>query len=156
MRMKFHILLPILVVGLLIAFGAQAAFGQTIRDPRLRANPNRTPGAGGACVYDREGQVVFAPAGKHCPDRTDHLSRSRGANRPVVASYPPAMQAELSKLLGDHDHIAEEISRLRNALKTGNQRTALEVVDKISAEIRQHKVREERFFQKMAPPPASP
>jgi hypothetical protein len=73
------------------------------------------------------------------------------------------MREELAKLLGDHDHIAQEIARLRQAVESRNREVALEAVDKIRAEVTDHRAREERFFEKIGrqrhlldPPTPSP
>ncbi len=123
------------------------------RETDLRGNSQRD--AGGSCVYDKDGKVVFTPRGKHCPDGTDHLSNARRSDSPIIASYPAALQGELSKLLGDHDHIVKEIARLRQAIVSRDHGLALEVIDKIDAEITEHGAREARFFEAMAPHHAS-
>ena len=109
--------------GLLLVGVATESFGQSARsstrEPVLMGNPRRD--AGGSCVYNKDGKVVFAPAGKHCPDATDHLSVQRNTDSPIVARYNPAMQGEVNKLLGDHDHIAWEIARLRQAVESQNR-----------------------------------
>ena len=142
-----------LVVGV-----ATESFGQNARSltrqPTLIGNPRRD--AGGSCVYNKDGKVVFAPAGKHCPDATDHLSVPSTTDSPIVASYPPSMQGEVSRLLGDHDHIAWEIARLRQAIVSPNREIALEAADKIHEELTVHRAREERFIEKMAPNRNSP
>ncbi len=70
-------------------------------------------------------------------------------------SYPPALQGELAKLLGDHDHITQEIARLRQAVESQDREIALEAVDKLRAEVTDHRAREEQFFGKLAPKRAS-
>ncbi len=157
MRSKTRILLSMVAAGLLLVGVATESLGQSgravTREPVLRGNPRRD--AGGSCVYDKDGKVLYAPKGKHCPDATDHVSKPRGADSPIVASYPPAMRGELTKLLGDHNHIAQEIARLRQALESRNREVALEAVNRIGAEVTDHRAREERFLEKMAPNPAS-
>ncbi len=153
MRSKARILLPMLAAGLLLVGAAMESLGQS-RERVLIGNPYRD--AGGSCVYDREGKVVFAPSGKHCPDATDHLSTSRKADSPIVASYPPGMRRKISKLLRDHEHIAQEIARLRQAVASQNREAALEAVDKIREEVTEHRGREERVFAEMAPKRTSP
>lgn len=153
MRSKARAGLLILAVGLLVAGTATESLAQsrrpTTREPALTGNPRRD--GGGSCVYDKEGEVVFAPDGKYCPDGTDHLSKSGNAHSSVVASYPPALQGELARLLGDHDHIAQEIARLRQAVEDRNREIALEAVDKLRAEATDHRAREEKFFGKLPP-----
>jgi len=154
MRSKLQIVLPVLAVGLLLLVGvATESLGQSrrsaTRDPILRGNPRRD--AGGSCVYNKDGKVVFAPAGKNCPDATDHLSLPRTALPPVVASYPPAMRGELSKLLADHGHIDREIVRLQQAVGSQNRNAALESATKVREYFTDHRAREERFLEMMAP-----
>ncbi len=153
MRTKTRTILSILVAGLVLGFVIEAQ-AQRVTQPSLRGNPKRD--IGGSCVYSKEGKVVFAPAGKNCPDATDHLSKPTNADSPILAGYPPAMREELAKLLGDHDHISQEISRLRQAVERRNREVALEAVDKIRAEVTDHRAREEVFFEKMAPNRDSP
>ena len=143
----------LLVVGIATESVAQSARSST-RQPVLIGNPRRD--AGGSCVYNKDGKVLFAPAGKHCPDATDHLSVPRMTDSPIVASYPPAMRGEVSRLLEDHDHIAWEIARLRQAIVNPNREIALEAADKIREELTVHRAREERFIEKMAPNRNSP
>ena len=100
MRSNARVPLMVLSVGLLLVVPAMQSLGQAPPPPTyqrrvIRDNYKRDPG--GSCVYDRSGKVVFAPNGKHCPDATDHLSKSRSENSPILASYPPAMRGELSK-----------------------------------------------------------
>jgi len=135
---------------LMAAMAATPAAAQKIQEPRLRGNPNRMPGSG-SCVYDRDGRAVFVPAGKTCPDKTEHLSRSPRKGTPLAAGYPPALRAELGRLLADHEHIAGEIARLRTAVERQDRRVALEATDRIRDELTQHKVREEQFLEKVAP-----
>ena len=156
MRSKGRILLTMFAAALLLTGVASDSFARSYRpnrEPNLRGNPGRD--AGGSCVYDKMGKVVFTPRGKHCPDATDHLSKAPRSNSPIVASYPAALQGELSKLLGDHDHIAQGITRLKQAIVSRDHELALEVIDKIDAEITEHGAREERFFEAMAPLHAS-
>ena len=161
MRSKVRILLTMLAAALLLTGGATDSFARSLangrhspnRETELRGNSQRD--AGGSCVYDKEGKVVFTPRGKHCPDGTDHLSNARRSDSPIIASYPVALQGELSKLLGDHDHIVKEIARLRQAIVSRDQTLALEVVDRIHAEVTEHEAREARFFEAMAPHHAS-
>ncbi len=147
MRSNARIILSILSAGLVFGFATEA-LAQKVRQPALRGNPKRD--IGGSCVYSRDGKVVFAPNGKHCPDGSDHLSKPTQADSPVVAAYPPAMRRELAELLGDHDHISLEITRLRKAVESRNQDVALDAVDRIRAEVTDHRAREERFFEKLA------
>lgn len=100
-------------------------------------------------------RAVFVPVGKYCPDKVNHLPGAKRSEAPVVASFPPELREELSRLLGDHDHIAKEVARLRQAVKSGNRQLILEAADKIGSELVDHRAREESFFEKIAPVPAS-
>lgn len=151
MRSKARMILAMAAVGLLLTGLATESLARsrrpTTQDPVLRGNPLRD--AGGSCVYDKQGKVVFEPQGKRCPDGTDYLTNPRRASSPVVASYPPGIRHELSRLLRDHDRIAQEIARLRWAVESQNQGVALEALGKIRAQITDHRAREERFAEEM-------
>lgn len=151
--MKQAIVLPVLGALLFMVGVPTVSFGQS-REPVLRGNPKRD--AGGSCVYDKNGKVVFAPDGKHCPDASDHLSKPSDADSPVLAAYPPALREDLRTLLSDHDHLAVEAARLREAVDSGNRLVALEAADKIRSELTAHRAREERFFEKVAPRSTEP
>lgn len=156
--MRKGIVLPLLGALLLVVSMPSASPGQgrgpKYRDPVLQGNPRRD--LGGSCVYDQSGKVVFAPEGKYCPDGSDHLSNPSDADSPVVAGYPPELREELRRLLSDHDHLAVEVGRLREAIESGNRRVGLEAADKIRSELTAHRAREERFFEKMAPRSTEP
>lgn len=122
---------------------------RTTNEPVLRGNPRRD--AGGSCVYDKQGRVVFAPDGKHCPDGTDHLSKESKVESPILSKYPPEARRDLSRLLADHDHLAGEIARLRKAVENRDQAVALEAVEKVRLEITDHRAREEAFLENFAP-----
>ena len=161
MRSNARILLSGLAAGVLLLGLVTDSLGQgrsrgrsSTRDPVLKGNPWRD--IGGSCVYDWDGKVVFAPNGATCRDATDHLTAAKPAEAPVLASYPPALRAELSKLLGDHDHLRQEISQARLAIKARNRELALAAVDKLGEELADHRVREERFLERIAPNRRSP
>ena len=118
------------------------------RDPVLRGNPKRD--AGGSCVYDRDGKVVFAPAGKECRDRANHLVDKSDADSNLVGEFPPGLQDDLAMLLSDHVHMAQEVSRLRYLIREEGREDALRVAEKVSSEITEHTAREERFFEAVA------
>ena len=146
MSIQARMVLGLLAAGCVLVVGTQS-LGQS----RGGAAQGIRRDVGGSCVYDKQGRVVFAPDGKLCPDATQHLSTPREGNSPIVASYPPALQGELSGLLRDHEHIAQEIARLRKEVESQDRKIALQTVDKIRAEITDHRAREEAFFEKMAP-----
>jgi len=156
MQRKFEI--PIFLITLLLMLGMTsesfAQRGRTLsRDPILMGNPRRD--AGGSCVYNRQGQVVFAPAGKTCRDREDHLSELGAVDTDLVDSFPPRMRSKLTRLLSDHGHIAKDMARLRFMIREEKPEEALEVADKINSELTDHSVREEKFFKAMGRPKAS-
>lgn len=136
-------------IAALLLLMATPSFAQSARtsEPILRGNPRRD--AGGSCVYNKDGAVVFAPDGKHCSDRSDHLANSL-SDSPVVDAFPPAMRQELTRLLGDHEHIAGEVARLTHALDNQNGRAAMDAADKLRSELAAHRAREEKFFATMA------
>ncbi len=141
---------------LVLAFTAEALAQQSrVRsiDPILRGNPKRD--AGGSCVYDRNGRVVFSPAGKECRDRRNHLTELDTTGSDLVGDFPPAMRKELARLIADHDHIADEIARLRHAIRNENRNTALRAAEKVSAELTDHTAREERFLENLGRTPDS-
>ena len=130
--MKQAIVLPVLGALLFLAGVPTVSFGET-REPVLRGNPKRD--AGGSCVYDKSGRVVFAPDGKRCPDGSNHLSKPSDADSPVLAGYPPELREELRALLSDHDHLAVEVARLREAVDSGKRLVAIEAAEKIRSEL---------------------
>ena len=146
------ILAVIFLSGIAAESFAQQSRTRTI-DPILRGNPKRD--AGGSCVYDRDGKVVFAPEGKECRDRRNHLTETKQSDAGLVQGFPPAMRQELARLLGDHDHIADEIARLRHAIRNENRNVALQAAEKISTELIDHTAREERFLEGLARMPAA-
>ena len=111
----------------------------------LKENPYRDPG--GSCIYARDGKPVYVPAGLVCPDRSIHSERAPAAAAALIDKYPPAMREELDKLLGDHEHVSREIVELRRVIEEGKQKAALDAVDHIATTLRDHLVREERFFE---------
>lgn len=151
--MKQAFVLPVLGALLFLVGVPTVSLGQS-REPVLRGNPYRD--AGGSCVYDKSGKVVFAPDGKHCPDGSNHLSKPSDADSPVLAGYPPALREELRTLLSDHDHLAVEVTRLREAVDSGKRLVAIEAAEKIRSELTGHRAREERFFEKAAPRSTKP
>ena len=159
MRSKGRILLMAFAAALLMIGVASDSLARSSghrgpnREPLRSGNLGRD--AGGSCVYDKQGKVVFTPAGKHCRDASDHLSTAPRSDSPIIANYPAAVQSELGKLLGDYDHITQEIIRLRQAIVSRDHELALEVVDKIRDEAAEHGAREKRFFEAMAPHHAS-
>ena len=151
MRSTTKIFVPAIAALILFTMVGDSVAQQrraTTRDPVLKGNPRRD--AGGSCVYGRDGKVVFAPEGKDCRDKRDHLSELDTSESRIVDSFPPAMRPELSKLLSDHKHIASEVIRLRQAIRNQNQNEALEAADKITSELTDHTAREERFLEAMA------
>lgn len=149
---NFKPIMGILVTSLLLVFVATNSTAQRARslsrDPVLRGNPKRD--AGGSCVYDRDGRIVFAPAGKECRDRANHLVDRGDADSDLVGSFPPALQDDLSRLLSDHVHLAREISRLRTLIGEEGREDALKTAEKVSLEVTEHTAREERFFEEVA------
>ena len=145
-------IMTVLTTSVLLVFVATDTTAQRARslsrDPVLRGNPKRD--AGGSCVYDRDGKVVFAPAGKECRDRANHLVDRGDADSDLVGSFPPALQDDLSRLLGDHVHLSQEISRLRYLIREEGREEALKAAEKVSSEITEHTAREERFFEAVA------
>ena len=141
-----------LITSMFLTGIAAESFAQQSRtrtiDPILRGNPKRD--AGGSCVYDRDGKVVFAPEGKECRDRRNHLTELEKSESDLIQGFPPAMQQELARLLGDHDHIADEIARLRHAIRNEDRNVALEAAEKVSSELTDHTAREERFLEGLA------
>ena len=164
MRSNVRILLPILAAGVLLIGLASETLGQSrgrgrggrpaTRDPILKGNPRRD--IGGSCVYDRDGKVVFAPNGVTCRDGTDHLTAPTQAKSPVLTRYPPALRKDLSELLGDHAHLKQEIARARRAIETRNPDLALAAMNKLGEEFASHRVREERFLERVAPTRRAP
>lgn len=122
---------------------------QQIRSTPLRANPYRD--GGGSCVYDRAGKLVHTPRGKECRDRSDH-SEDPGldAFASLVDGFPPAVRADLRKLLGDHAHISEELTRLRQTIEAGERAEALEFADRVETEVAGHRRREEELLSKLS------
>lgn len=115
------------------------------RDPVLRGNPKRD--AGGSCVYDRDGKLVFSPAGKRCRDRANHLLDRSDADANLVQAYPASLRDALSRLLSDHVHLSQEMSRLRYLVREEERADALIAAEKLGAELTEHAAREERFFE---------
>ena len=134
-----------LALGLFFAVApATEGVGQSLK-------PNVKHDVGGSCVYDRNGGVVHTPPGVLCLDRTDHLKPTPGAApASLIEGLPETMQSDVSKLFRDHAHINDELARLRKVLETGDQKVALQTLDKLTSEVVEHRVREERFFQEMA------
>jgi hypothetical protein len=144
--------LAIHTLALGLVFGAAPAtegLGQSVK-------PNIKHDVGGSCVYDRTGRVVFAPPGVNCADRTDHLSPAPAeASASLIEGLPEAMRVRVSELFRDHAHIHDELAQLRKAFDAGDQKLALRTLDKLTSEVVEHRVREERLFQEMASGPAS-
>jgi hypothetical protein len=115
----------------------------------LRSNPYRD--IGGSCVYGKQGEVLYAPKGAQCADRTEHLAAPApaAAQQGRFNGLPPAYQPEARKLVADHDHIAEELTRLRQAIARNQKEGALQMADKLIAELTQHLQREESFLEKL-------
>jgi hypothetical protein len=111
----------------------------------LRSNPYRD--IGGSCVYGKQGEVLYAPKGAQCPERTEHLAAPAPQGR--FSGLPPAYQPEAGQLVADHDHIAEELARLRQAIARNQKEGALQMADKLIAELTQHLQREESFLEKL-------
>ena len=134
-------------LGLGVAFGLATAtegVGQSLK-------PNVKRDVGGSCVYDRNGGVVHAPPGVRCPDQTDHLRPAPGeAPASLIEGLPEPMRSDVSALFRDHAHINDELARLRKVLEAGDQKLALETLNKLTSEVVEHRGREERFFQQMA------
>lgn len=155
--MATWMILPVFGALLLLLGIPTESLGQSrsgYREPVLPGNPRRD--AGGSCVYDKNGKVVFAPDGKDCPDGSGHLSKPSDAESPILDGYPPALRNELAALLSDHEHLASEAARLRTAVDSGNRSAALEAAEKIRSELTDHRAREERFFEKLAPRSTKP
>ncbi|HEB89513.1 MAG TPA: hypothetical protein ENI85_08095 [Deltaproteobacteria bacterium] len=150
-----HRMMIAFVTSTLIFGSAFEALAQQSRvrsiDPILRGNPKRD--AGGSCVYDRDGRVVFSPAGKECRDRRNHLMDLDTARSDLMAEFPPEVKKELARLLADHDHIADEVARLRHVIRNEDRNAALRAAEKISAELTDHTVREERFMEDLGRAP---
>lgn len=141
--------------GLALGFAALVAFAgpsfaQKETQSTLRSNPYRD--IGGSCVYGKQGEVLFAPKGGHCPDRTDHLSAARKATTTAdpFPGLPPAYQTEARGLVSDHSHIADELDQLRQAIARSQKEDALAIADKLVGEMREHLAREEDFIGKLA------
>jgi len=151
MRNANSIIIPLISVILLIGVATDSSAQRAssrYRDPVLKGNPRRD--AGGSCVYDRDGKVVFAPAGKVCRDRANHLLERGNADSDLVEAFPPRMQDDLSQLLNDHVHMAKEVARLRYMIREEERADALRAAEKVSAELTEHTAREERFFEAVA------
>ena len=54
-------------------------------------------------------------------------------------------------LLADHNHIAEELARLRRAIATEGKKRALVAADRVIEELTRHHAREEKFLLSLAP-----
>lgn len=143
----FPLVVSIVLIGVATDSTAQRARGLS-RDPVLQGNPRRD--AGGSCVYDRDGKVVFAPAGKECRDRSNHLVDRADADSDLVQAFPPGLRDDLAQLLNDHVHMAKEVSRLRYLIREKGREDALKAAEKVSSEITEHTVREERFLEAVA------
>jgi hypothetical protein len=103
-------------------------------------------------VYGKQGEVLFAPKGSNCADRSDHLSQARKEALPQDAfpGLPPSYKAEANGLVTDHVHIAGELGELRQAIAKNQKENALAIADKLVAELREHLTREEGFIDKLA------
>lgn len=128
---------------------ASSAVAQRETQAPVRANPYRD--IGGSCVYGKQGEVLFAPRGARCADRTDHLDATRSASTTDrFPGLPPAFRGEANGLVTDHGHIANELDELRRAIARGKQEDALAISDELVGELREHLAREERFIGKLA------
>lgn len=129
---------------------AVPALAQRETPPTLRSNPYRD--IGGSCVYGKQGEVLYAPKGADCPDRTNHLGAAQSAStsKTRFQELPPAYRAEANGLVSDHEHIATELGELRQAIARNQREQAMTLADKLVAELREHLTREEGFLDKLA------
>lgn len=129
---------------------ATPSLGQRETSRSLRSNPYRD--IGGSCVYGKQGEVLYAPKGAQCADKTDHLSTARkdAAATGRFQDLPPAFRPEASGLVADHSHIADELLELRQAIARNQKEGALAIADKLAGELNDHLTREERFLEKLA------
>jgi len=139
-----------LLALLVFLASAPASVAQKETQTSVRSNPYRD--VGGSCVYGKQGEVLFAPKGANCTDRSDHLSQERKDALPQDAfpDLPPSYKAEASGLVTDHVHIASELDELRQAIARNQKENALAIADKLVAELREHLTREEGFIARLA------
>ena len=106
---------------------------------------------GGSCVYGQHGEVIRAPAGVTCPDRRDHLQDGRGSlATPALNGIPEGMRGNVRRLFTDHAHLVDELARARSAVDIGDRAAALVALDKLSAEMLDHRSREEGLLEEIS------
>lgn len=135
-------LIPMMTIALLLAAPSN---GQRETQTPLKSNPYRD--IGGSCVLGKGGEVLYAPKGKACADRRDHLSVARPpAPETRFAGLPGNLGKEAESLVRDHSHIADELSAMRAAIAANKRSKAIELSEKVVAELTDHLAREERFL----------
>lgn len=138
----------LIVVAIALLF-ATPSIAQKIQERPLQGNPYRD--VGGSCVYGATGEVLYSPKGAVCKDRREDLDPSDMTPEARLASLPPALRNEAQSLLADHNHIAEELARLRRAIATEGKKRALVAADRVIEELTRHHAREEKFLLSLAP-----
>ena len=134
--------LPMMTIALLLA---APSHGQRETQRPLKSNPYRE--IGGSCVFGKGGEVLYAPKGKKCADQRDHLSVARPPAPEIrFAGLPGKLSSEAESLVRDHSHIADELLVLRAAIAANKRDKAIELSEKVVAELTDHLAREERFM----------
>lgn len=124
---------------------AAPSHGQRETQSQLKSNPYRD--IGGSCVLGKGGEVLYAPKGKACADQRDHSSVARPpAPETRFAGLPGNLRGEGESLVRDHSHIADELSAMRAAIAANKRDKAIELSEKVVAELTDHLAREERFL----------
>ena len=135
--------LAFVAAGLLL--GA-AALAQQVRELPLQGNPYRD--VGGSCVYGGKGELLHAPAGRSCPDRSTHASSE------AAHGASGSTGAEVAGLLDTHEHFAKDVLAVRQAIEAGQKQRALDALDHLSAGLIQHWAREGQLLKKVESQPA--
>lgn len=121
---------------------------QKVNSSPLKWNSYRD--IGGSCVYGANGELVYAPAGRACRDRRQHLGNTPVTPESQLVDMPPALRGEAEALMGDHAHIATEFVELRQLIAVADKVGAIAKADEVIAELTKHQAREEKFFRSIS------
>lgn len=126
---------------------AVGGFAQSVRDRPLQGNPYRD--VGGSCVYGGKGELLHAPAGRKCPDRTAPAAYDDGH------AASGGVGGEVAGLLDTHEHFAKDVLAVRQAIEAGQKQRALDALDHLSAGLIQHWAREGQLLKSVGAQPAT-